>query len=270
MGTIEKIHEMLTNKQCSCVELTKSYLSEIENTKAELNAYVKVTNEQALKTAELVDKKIASGEEIGLLEGVPMTLKDNISTKGIETTCCSKILSGYKPIYDASVWEILKNSNAVLLGKTNMDEFAMGSSCETSCFGGASNPFDTDYVAGGSSGGVASAVGANIAPYGLGSDTGGSIRQPASFCGIVGLKPTYGSVSRYGLVAYASSLDQIGPITKTVEDASIVFDAISKFDDKDSTSKGNVGGKPFQSSTTISKAKKSVLQKNILTVWAKM
>lgn len=264
MGTIEKIHEMLTNKQCSCVELTKSYLSEIENTKAELNAYVKVTNEQALKTAELVDKKIASGEEIGLLEGVPMTLKDNISTKGIETTCCSKILSGYKPIYDASVWEILKNSNAVLLGKTNMDEFAMGSSCETSCFGGASNPFDTDYVAGGSSGGVASAVGANIAPYGLGSDTGGSIRQPASFCGIVGLKPTYGSVSRYGLVAYASSLDQIGPITKTVEDASIVFDAISKFDDKDSTSKGNVGGETFPKLNNDIKGKKIGIAKEYL------
>lgn len=241
MGTIAKIHEMLTTKQCSCTELTKSYLDEIEKSNGELNAYVNVTGDEALKTAEKVDKKIASGEEIGLLEGVPMTLKDNLSTKGIETTCCSKILTGYKPIYNATVWDILQSQNAVMLGKTNMDEFAMGSSCETSYFGGATNPFNTKHVSGGSSGGVASAVGANIAAYGLGSDTGGSIRQPASFCGIVGLKPTYGSVSRYGLVAYASSLDQIGPITKSVEDASIVFDAISKYDEKDSTSKGYNG-----------------------------
>lgn len=239
MGTIAKIHDMLTSKQCSCTELTKSYLAEIEKSNEQLNAYVNVTAQTALAAAKVVDQKIADGKEIGMLEGVPMTLKDNLSTKDIETTCCSKILKGYKPIYNATVWNILEKQNAVMLGKTNMDEFAMGSSCETSCFGGAMNPFDTNYVSGGSSGGVASAVGANIAPYGLGSDTGGSIRQPASFCGIVGLKPTYGSVSRYGLVAYASSLDQIGPITKSVEDASIVFDAISKYDDKDSTSKGS-------------------------------
>ncbi len=245
MGTIAKIHDMLVTKQCSCTELTKSYLEEIEKSNTELNAYVNVTGETALETAAAVDKKIASGEEIGLLEGVPMTLKDNLSTKGIETTCCSKILTGYKPIYNATVWDILEKQNAVMLGKTNMDEFAMGSSCETSYFGGAANPFDTNHVAGGSSGGVASAVGANIAAYGLGSDTGGSIRQPASFCGIVGLKPTYGSVSRYGLIAYASSLDQIGPVTKSVEDAAIVFDAISKQDERDSTSKGNLGGETF-------------------------
>lgn len=241
MGTISKIHEMLVSKQCSCTELTKSYLDEIEKSNGELNAYVCVTPDEALETAKRVDKKISDGEEIGMLEGVPMTLKDNLSTKGIETTCCSKILTGYKPIYDATVWEILKSQNSVMLGKSNMDEFAMGSSCETSYFGGATNPFNTNYVSGGSSGGVASAVGANIAAYGLGSDTGGSIRQPASFCGIVGLKPTYGSVSRYGLIAYASSLDQIGPITKSVEDASIVFDAISKHDERDSTSKGYSG-----------------------------
>ncbi len=245
MGTISKIHEMLVSKEISCEELTKSYLKEIENANKELNAYVCVTEEQALTSAKAVDKKIASGDEIGMLEGVPMTLKDNLSTKDIETTCCSKILQGYKPIYDATVWEILKNQNAVLLGKTNMDEFAMGSSCETSCFGGATNPFNTNHCSGGSSGGVASAVGGNIAPYGLGSDTGGSIRQPASFCGIVGLKPTYGAVSRYGLVAYASSLDQIGPITKTVEDASIVYDAISVYDSKDSTSRGKCGANTF-------------------------
>ena len=239
MGSIAKIHEMLVSKQLSCAELTKSYLDEIDKSNSELNAYVNVTPDEAMKTAEAVDKKIAAGEEIGMLEGVPMTLKDNISTKGIETTCCSKILTGYKPIYDATVWELLQNQNAVMLGKTNMDEFAMGSSCETSYFGGAANPFNTNHVAGGSSGGVSSAVGGNIAAYGLGSDTGGSIRQPASFCGVVGLKPTYGAVSRYGLIAYASSLDQIGPITKSVEDAAVVFDAISKQDKRDSTSKGS-------------------------------
>lgn len=241
MGYIEKIQSMLQNGEISCVELTEKYLQAIEEANGELNAYVTVTPEVALEQAKQVDEKIKRGEKLLPLEGVPMTLKDNISTNGIETTCCSKILKGYKPIYDAKVWEILKKNNAILLGKTNMDEFAMGSSCETSCFGGATNPFNTDHVAGGSSGGVASAVGGDIAAFGLGSDTGGSIRQPASFCGIVGLKPTYGAVSRYGLVAYASSLDQIGPITKTVEDASLVYDVISEYDEKDSTCEGRQG-----------------------------
>lgn len=241
MGYIEKIQSMLQNGEISCVELTEKYLKAIEKANGELNAYVTVTPEVALEQAKQVDEKIKRGEKLLPLEGVPMTLKDNISTNGIETTCCSKILKGYKPIYDAKVWEILKKNNAILLGKTNMDEFAMGSSCETSCFGGATNPFNTDHVAGGSSGGVASAVGGDIAAFGLGSDTGGSIRQPASFCGIVGLKPTYGAVSRYGLVAYASSLDQIGPITKTVEDASLVYDVISEYDENDSTCEGRQG-----------------------------
>lgn len=243
MGTIAKIHELLVGKQASCTELTRQYLDAIEKDNGALNAYVCVTGDEALKTAAAVDKKIAAGEEIGLLEGVPMSLKDNMSTKGILTTCCSKILTGYKPIYDATVWELLKAQNAVLLGKTNMDEFAMGSSCETSYYGGAANPVNTAHVAGGSSGGAASAVGGNLAAYSLGSDTGGSIRQPASFCGVVGLKPTYGAVSRYGLIAYASSLDQIGPVAKTVEDASLVFDAIAKPDKRDSTSKG--GGNTY-------------------------
>ncbi|MGN0114019.1 MAG: Asp-tRNA(Asn)/Glu-tRNA(Gln) amidotransferase subunit GatA, partial [Acutalibacteraceae bacterium] len=235
---ITAIHDMLVNKQISCTELTNKYLAAIEKENGELNAYVKVTADTALDAAKAVDEKIAKGEQIGLLEGVPMTLKDNISTKGIETTCCSKILQGYTPIYDATVWDILKNQGCVMLGKTNMDEFAMGSSCETSCFGGAKNPHNIGHVAGGSSGGVASAVGANIAAFGLGSDTGGSIRQPAAFCGIVGFKPTYGAVSRYGLIAYASSLDQIGPITTTVKDAAIVYDAIAKKDKMDQTSSG--------------------------------
>lgn len=238
MGTISKLHKLLADKQISCRELTEKYLTEIEKANGALNAYVNVTADKALETAGLVDQKIASGEDLQPLEGIPMTLKDNISTKDIETTCCSKILKGYKPIYDATVWGILQKQNAVLLGKTNMDEFAMGSSCETSCFGGATNPHNIKHCAGGSSGGVASAVGGNIAAYGLGSDTGGSIRQPASFCGIVGLKPTYGTVSRYGLIAYASSLDQIGPITTSVEDAALVYDAIAQYDEKDSTSQG--------------------------------
>ena len=237
-STIKKLHKMLLDGEISCVELTQKYIDEIKKNNDKLNAYVLTTEDEALKQAQKVDEKIKNGEEIGLLEGIPMTLKDNISTKGIETTCCSKILTGYKPIYDAYVWEKLKEQGAVMLGKTNMDEFAMGSSCETSYFGGATNPHNTDYVSGGSSGGVASAVAGNIAAYGLGSDTGGSIRQPASFCGIVGLKPTYGAVSRYGLIAYASSLDQIGPITSSVEDAAIVFDAISSKDYYDSTCSG--------------------------------
>ncbi len=245
MSTIKKIHDMLSSKEVSCIELTNQYLAEIEKCNGELNAYINVTTEIALQQAEKVDAKIAKGDKIGILEGVPMTLKDNLSTKGIETTCCSKILTGYKPIYNATVWENLQSKGAVLLGKTNMDEFAMGSSCETSYFGGATNPHNTIYCAGGSSGGGASAVSGNIAPYALGSDTGGSIRQPASFCGIVGLKPTYGSVSRYGLIAYASSLDQIGPITKTVQDASIVFDAISDYDPMDSTCQGRQNGVTF-------------------------
>lgn len=241
MGKIAETGSLLRNKKMSCTELVNEYLKQIEQTNGDLNAYVTVTPETALAAAKKVDAKIAAGEELSPLEGIPMTLKDNISTKGIETSCCSKILEGYRPIYNATVWDILKSQNAVLLGKTNMDEFAMGSSCETSCFGGARNPHNLGHVAGGSSGGGASAVGGNIAVYGLGSDTGGSIRQPASFCGIVGMKPTYGAVSRYGLIAYASSLDQIGPITTSVEDAALVYDAISVYDEKDSTSRGKIG-----------------------------
>lgn len=237
-GTISKLHDLLSSKQISCAELTKQYLDAVEKENGALNAYIKTTPEAAFAAAAQVDKKIAAGEELSPLEGIPMTLKDNISTDGIETTCGSKILTGYVPIYDATVWSLLKQQNAVLLGKANMDEFAMGSSCETSCFGGAKNPHNAERVAGGSSGGVAAAVGGNLAAYGLGSDTGGSIRQPASFCGIVGFKPTYGTVSRYGLVAYASSFDQIGPITQSVEDAALVYDAISRYDEMDSTSSG--------------------------------
>ena len=241
LAQIRSLQSMLREKKISCTELTQAYLDAMERDNPKLNAYVTATPEAALAAAKQVDEKLARGEELAALEGIPMTLKDNISTKDIPTTCCSKILEGYVPIYDATVWKLLKEQNAVLLGKTNMDEFAMGSSCETSCFGGAANPHNLDHVAGGSSGGVASAVGGNLAAYGLGSDTGGSIRQPASFCGLVGLKPTYGAVSRFGLVAYASSLDQIGPITTNVEDTALVYDQICRYDPMDSTSKGAEG-----------------------------
>lgn len=236
VGKIRQVQAMLAGNQASCEEITRRYFKEIESRNPALNAYVRTTEEAALAAAARVDGKLSSGGELLPLEGVPMTLKDNICTRGIETTCCSKILQGYIPIYNAAVWELLQGQNAVLLGKTNMDEFAMGSSCETSCYGGALNPLDPSRVAGGSSGGTAAAVAAGLAVYGLGSDTGGSIRQPASFCGAVGLKPTYGAVSRYGLIAYASSFDQIGPIASTVEDAAIVFDAIAQYDQRDSTS----------------------------------
>ncbi len=239
MSKIKYIHNLLEAKQLSCTELTMKYLQSIQIENKKLNAYVNITEDVALKTAREVDEKIARKEKLKMLEGIPMSLKDNISTKDIETTCCSNMLKGYFPIYDATVWDILKNQNAVLLGKTNMDEFAMGSSCETSCFGGALNPHNLNRVAGGSSGGAASSVSGNISVYALGSDTGGSVRQPASFCGLVGLKPTYGTVSRYGLIAYASSLDQIGPVASCVEDAAIIYDSISIYDRNDSTSKGS-------------------------------
>lgn len=256
LSQIRSLQSMLQGKEISCTQLTRAYLDAMERDNPKLNAYVTATPDAALAAAKRVDEKLAKGEALSPLEGVPMTLKDNISTKDIPTTCCSKILEGYVPIYDATVWKLLKEQNAVLLGKTNMDEFAMGSSCETSCFGGAANPHNLNHVAGGSSGGVASAVGGNLAAYGLGSDTGGSIRQPASFCGLVGLKPTYGAVSRFGLVAYASSLDQIGPITTNVEDTALVYDQICQYDPMDSTSKGAQGN-------TASHLKDSVQGKKI-------
>ena len=236
MGVIRKINTMLTDRKISCRELTGMYLEVIERDNPILNAYVNITRDEALSLADSADRRLSTGERVSPLLGVPMALKDNISTKGIETTCCSKILKGYTPVYDATVYTRLKEHGAVLLGKSNMDEFAMGNTCETSCFGGAKNPWDISRVPGGSSGGSASAVAASLAAFALGSDTGGSVRQPGSWCGLVGLKPTYGAVSRYGLIAYASSLDQIGTLTLDTEDAAIVFDAISAHDPLDSTS----------------------------------
>lgn len=239
MNTIGEIKRRLTNKEISCRALTEQFLNAAEAINPTLIAYTNLTKETALASADTVDEKIHKGEALAPLEGVPFVLKDNISTRGLATTCASRMLENYEPIYDAAVWESLKSQNAVLIGKGNMDEFAMGSTCENSYFGGAKNPHHLEHVAGGSSGGVASAVAGNIAVYGIGSDTGGSIRMPASFCGLVGLKPTYGAVSRRGLIAYGSSLDQIGPITTCVEDAALVFDAICQKDPGDMTSQGS-------------------------------
>ncbi len=237
MITITQASGLLKSKQISCRELTKKYIEAAAKENPKLTAYISLTSETALDAADAVDKKIQSGEALSALEGIPFVLKDNISTKGLKTTCASHMLENYVPIYDAQVWSRLKAQNAVLVGKGNMDEFAMGSTCENSYFGGAKNPHNLEHVAGGSSGGVSSAVAGNIAVYGIGSDTGGSIRMPASFCGLVGLKPTYGAVSRRGLIAYGSSLDQIGPITACVEDAALVFDAICGKDPGDMTSR---------------------------------
>ena len=231
---IKQAHQGLKDKKFSSVELTRAFLNRIK--KEDTSAFLEVTEDLALSQAKQVDKDIALGKDIPILAGIPMAVKDNILVKGIKTTCASKILEKYVAPYDATCIKKLKKLGAVILGKTNLDEFAMGASTENSAFFPTKNPHDLKRVPGGSSGGSAAAVANNLCCYALGSDTGGSIRQPASFCGVVGLKPTYGAVSRYGLVAFASSLDQIGPITKTAEDAKIVYEAISGKDPLDSTS----------------------------------
>ena len=234
--TAHEAMDLLNKKEVSSAELCREAIDRIEKNDKTVQSFITNTFDEALKTAEKTDKKIASGEKLLPLEGIPMAVKDNICTKGIRTTCASRMLENFVPPYDAFVADKLKKINAPILGKTNMDEFAMGSSTETSYFKKTTNPYDSSRVPGGSSGGSAAAVGADLAYYALGSDTGGSIRQPASFCGVVGLKPTYGTVSRYGLVAFASSLDQIGPITKDVKDAALVMNLISGHDRMDSTS----------------------------------
>lgn len=234
---IEYLSGLLHRREISSAELTEKYIEKIEAENPALNAYVHITFEEARNQALEADKKLKEGTA-GKLCGIPMAFKDNICTEGILTTCCSKMLEGYKPFYSATVWERLKMQGAVLLGKTNMDEFAMGSTSETSYYGAPHNPVNREFVTGGSSGGSAAAVAADIAAYALGSDTGGSVRQPASVCGVVGLKPSYGSVSRSGLIAYASSFDQIGVLAATVKDAAMVFDAIRGRDTKDMTTWG--------------------------------
>ncbi|HEY4499957.1 MAG TPA: Asp-tRNA(Asn)/Glu-tRNA(Gln) amidotransferase subunit GatA [Candidatus Paceibacterota bacterium] len=234
--TIKKIQEGLLNKTFSALELTETFLDRIEKEDPNIGAYLSVNAKSAVAQAESVDIAIAKDEPLSAVAGIPLGIKDNLLIEGWKTTAASKMLAHYRSAYDATVIRKLKTAGSIFLGKTNMDEFAMGSSTENSAFQKTRNPHDLQRVPGGSSGGSAAAVAADLAVAALGSDTGGSIRQPASFCGVVGLKPTYGAVSRYGLIAMASSLDQIGPITKTVEDAAILFNAIAGQDAADATS----------------------------------
>jgi aspartyl-tRNA(Asn)/glutamyl-tRNA(Gln) amidotransferase subunit A len=236
MASIRELHHQLIQKERSAVELTQDYLKRIEILEPKLHSFLCVTADRALEQAKQVDAKLAAGEELGLLAGIPIGIKDNLCTQGIPTTCASKILQNFVPPYESTVTSKLAASGAVMVGKTNMDEFAMGSSTESSAFQLTANPWDLERVPGGSSGGSAAAVAGGECVVALGSDTGGSIRQPASFCGVVGMKPTYGLVSRYGLVAFASSLDQIGPFGRSVEDVAVLLEAIAGHDPKDSTS----------------------------------
>ena len=234
MSALE-LSSAIKEKKIGVKEAVAAYIERIEETDKRLNAFITVSKEDAFARAEIVQARFNAGETLSPLAGVPIALKDNISTAGIETSCASGILEGYTPVYNASVVEKLEQAGMIIIGKLNMDEFAMGGSSETGIFGPVRNPWDTTRVAGGSSGGSAAAVAGNEVPLSLGSDTGGSIRQPCSFCGVTGIKPTYGSVSRYGLIAYASSLDQIGPVGTNIDDCAALLSIISGSDEKDST-----------------------------------
>ncbi|MDD5083468.1 MAG: Asp-tRNA(Asn)/Glu-tRNA(Gln) amidotransferase subunit GatA [Candidatus Moranbacteria bacterium] len=243
---IKELHTKLVNGKITSVALTEEYFSRIESRDAEIGAYLTLMKESALVQARAVDEKIKNGEEIGMLEGIPCAIKDNICVEGVRATAGSKILDNYIAPYDATVIRRLKEAGAVIIGKTNMDEFAMGSSTENSAYQVTKNPVDITRVPGGSSGGSAAAVVADEAVFSLGTDTGGSIRQPAAFCGLVGLKPTYGRVSRYGAMAMGSSLDQIGPFGKTVEDVALVLSCIAGEDSMDATT-AEGAHKPYES-----------------------
>lgn len=232
---LKKLREMLDSKEISAVELTEQYFDRIENSDKEINSYITVCKENALADAKKAQEVIDRGNS-GAFTGLPISVKDNICTLGVKTTCASHMLDDFIPPYNATVMEKLKKDNIVMLGKTNMDEFAMGGSSQTSYFGGVKNPYDLTRVTGGSSGGAAASVSADLCAAALGSDTGGSVRQPASFCGVTGLKPTYGTVSRWGLIAFASSLDQIGVIAKSAEDTGYMLEGIYGYDENDATS----------------------------------
>ena len=234
--TVHELQEKLENKEITIKEITEAYSNRIKEKEKDVQAFVTVLADDAIEQAEKLQQKVENGETNGKLVGIPIGIKDNICTKGIKTTCSSKMLENFISPYNATVVNKLNQENILNLGKLNMDEFAMGCSTEYSYFKKTKNPWDLNRVPGGSSGGSAAAVASNMVPWALGSDTGGSIRQPAGFCGVVGLKPTYGLVSRYGLVAFASSLDQIGPITKDVKDCSILLNIIAGYDEKDTTS----------------------------------
>lgn len=237
--TAHELRDKLMKKEVSSREIVESHFSRIEEVEGDINAFITLMKEEALRDAEVIDNKISNGEKVGSLAGIPIGVKDNIVTKGVKTTCGSKILENFVPPYNATVVDNLKREGAIIVGKTNMDEFAMGSSTETSYFKKTRNPHDLSRVPGGSSGGSAAAVASCEVPLALGSETGGSVREPASFCGIVGLKPTYGLVSRYGVVAFASSLDQVGPFGRDVEDCALLLSALAGHDLKDSTSIDN-------------------------------
>ena len=234
--TAIEIRNLIAQKKATAQEAVTDLFQHIEKTEPKIKAYLTLTKDSAMHQAKMVDEKIKRGDKLGLLAGIPIAIKDNICMDGVKTTCGSKILGNFVPPYDAYVIKRIKAEDGIIIGKTNMDEFAMGSSCENSAFYPTHNPCDLARVPGGSSGGSAAAVAADMAPLALGSDTGGSIRQPASFCGIVGLKPTYGLVSRYGLIAFASSLDQIGPMARNVSDAALLLQVIIGYDKQDSTS----------------------------------
>lgn len=233
-SSLKDLSEAIRTKKLSAREVTQKFLGQIEKVNPQINAYITV-NEKSLQAADGIDSRIAKGEAVGPLAGVPMAIKDMLCTRSLRTTAGSKILHNFIPPFSATVVERLEAAGSITIGKANQDEFAMGSSSETSAFGLTRNPWDFEYVPGGSSGGSAASVAAGMATASIGTDTGGSIRQPASFCGIVGIKPTYGRVSRYGIVAFASSLDQAGPMTRTVEDAALILETISGRDERDAT-----------------------------------